>query len=50
MDKELELEKIFYLVQIAAQSAQGNEEPFSLETEQHLDNVYHRLKNILGIE
>jgi len=46
-DKEIELEKIFYMVQLAVQSAIGKDKEFSIETEQQLDSIYHKLKNIL---
>jgi len=49
-EKEIELEKIFYLIQIAVQSAIGEGKEFTIETEQNLDNVYHRLKKILDLE
>jgi hypothetical protein len=47
MNKELKLEKIFYMIQLAVQSAIGEDQEFTIETEQQLDNIYHKLKAIL---
>jgi hypothetical protein len=47
MNKELQLEEIFYMIQLAVQSAIGEDKEFTIKTEQQLDNIYHKLKVIL---
>lgn len=50
MNKELELENLFYIIQLTVQSAIGEDKEFTIETEQELDVIYNKLKKLIDLE
>jgi hypothetical protein len=50
MKKKLELENLFYIIQLAIQSAIGEDKEFTIETEQELDVIYNKLKKLIDLE
>lgn len=50
MNKELELEKLFYMIQLTVQSAIGEDKDFTTETEEQLDVIYNKLISLLELK